>query len=177
MSASQITDVPIVCSTVCSGADKKPSKLRVTGPREGNPPVTGGFSSQKSSNAENGSVWWRHHHESFWIVVCSHADAMRWKTLSASSVDSPHTRPVMLNFYVSLVVSRNDLLKRWVASDLGRHEGSCNLIISSFICSCFCPNVHLSLINEWISKHARLSNIWQLHLSVNDSRFARHVKI
>ena len=33
--------------------DKKTSKLRVTGLCEGNPSVTGGFSSQRASNAEN----------------------------------------------------------------------------------------------------------------------------
>ena len=40
---------------------KKTSKLHVTGLCEGNPPVTGGFLSQKASNAENASTWWRHH--------------------------------------------------------------------------------------------------------------------
>ena len=40
---SQITGVPIVCSTVCSGADQRTSKFGVTGLCEGNPPVTGGF--------------------------------------------------------------------------------------------------------------------------------------
>ena len=39
----------------------KTSKLRVTGVCEGNPPVTGGFPSQKASNAENVSIWWRYH--------------------------------------------------------------------------------------------------------------------
>ena len=40
---------------------KKISKLRVTGLCEGNPPMTGGFPSQKTSTAENVSIWWRHH--------------------------------------------------------------------------------------------------------------------
>ena len=39
---------------------KKISKLRVTG-LAGNSPVTGEFLAQKSSNAENVSIWWRHH--------------------------------------------------------------------------------------------------------------------
>ena len=39
---------------------KETSKLRVTGLCEGNPSVTGGFSSQGDSNAENVSIWWRH---------------------------------------------------------------------------------------------------------------------
>ena len=40
---------------------KKTSKLRISGLCEGSPPVTGGFSSQKASNAENVFIWWRHH--------------------------------------------------------------------------------------------------------------------
>ena len=38
---------------------KETSKLRVTGLCEGNPPVTGGFPSQRSLNAENVSISWR----------------------------------------------------------------------------------------------------------------------
>ena len=40
---------------------KKTSKLRVTGLREGNSPVTREFPAQRASNAENVSIWWRHH--------------------------------------------------------------------------------------------------------------------
>ena len=50
--ASQITSVSTVCLSVYSG---------ITGRCEGNPPVTCGFPSQKASNAENVSIWWRHH--------------------------------------------------------------------------------------------------------------------
>ena len=40
---------------------KKTSKLRVTGLCVGNSPMTGEFTAQRASNAENGSIWWRHH--------------------------------------------------------------------------------------------------------------------
>ena len=40
---------------------KKISKLWVTGLCEGNPPVTSDFPSQRASNSENVSIWWRHH--------------------------------------------------------------------------------------------------------------------
>ena len=40
---------------------KKTSKLRVTGLCAGNSPVTGEFPAQLASNAENVSIWWRHH--------------------------------------------------------------------------------------------------------------------
>ena len=40
---------------------KKTSKLRVTGLWVGNSPGTGEFPAQMTSNAENVSIWWRHH--------------------------------------------------------------------------------------------------------------------
>ena len=40
---------------------KKTSKLRVTGLCAGISPGTGEFPTQKASNAENVSIWWRHH--------------------------------------------------------------------------------------------------------------------
>ena len=52
--ASQITSLTIVYSIVYS-------KLRVTGLCEGNSPGTGEFPAQMASNAENVSIWWRHH--------------------------------------------------------------------------------------------------------------------
>ena len=40
---------------------KKTSKLRVTALCAGNSPETGEFPAQMASNAENISIWWRHH--------------------------------------------------------------------------------------------------------------------
>ena len=40
---------------------KKTSKLHVTGLCAGNSPGTGEFPAQMASNAENVSIWWRHH--------------------------------------------------------------------------------------------------------------------
>ena len=40
------------------------SKLRVTGLCARNSPVTGEFPAQRASNAENISIWWRHHDKS-----------------------------------------------------------------------------------------------------------------
>ena len=39
----------------------KTSNIRVTGLCAGNSPVTGEFPAQMTSNAENVSIWWRHH--------------------------------------------------------------------------------------------------------------------
>ena len=40
---------------------KETSKFRVTGLCAGNSPGTGEFPAQMASNAENVSIWWRHH--------------------------------------------------------------------------------------------------------------------
>ena len=40
---------------------KNTSKLRVTGLCAGNSPVTDEFPAQMTSNADNVSIWWRHH--------------------------------------------------------------------------------------------------------------------
>ena len=45
---------------------KKPWKLHITGHCEGNPPVTGGFPSQRASNSKYVSIWW--HHDFVWLI-------------------------------------------------------------------------------------------------------------
>ena len=62
--ALQITGVSGFCSGFCSGADQRKhqssaSQAFVKGIHRW--PVTGGFPSQRASNAENASIWWRHH--------------------------------------------------------------------------------------------------------------------
>ena len=63
---------------------KKTSKLRVTGLCEVNPPVTGGFPSQRASNAENVSIWWHHHgvwyvNRIAYILLTTISNAFSWK--------------------------------------------------------------------------------------------------
>ena len=49
---------------------KTTSRLRVTGLCVGNLPMAGEFSTQKASNAENVSIWWRHYNASMsWRVI------------------------------------------------------------------------------------------------------------
>ena len=49
---------------------KTTSKLHVTGLCVENSPVTGEFPAQKTSNAGNVSIWWRHHDISLSCVSC-----------------------------------------------------------------------------------------------------------
>ena len=65
--ASQVTGDSLVCSIVCFGIEqRKHQSSALQAPCEGNPPVTGGFPSQRASNAENVSIWWRHHVHHCW---------------------------------------------------------------------------------------------------------------
>ena len=65
--ASQIISVSSVCSTVCSGADQINHQSSASLASARNPPVTGGFPSQNSSNTENAFIWWRHHEWNHYI--------------------------------------------------------------------------------------------------------------
>ena len=58
--ASKITGAPIVFSTACSGAHQRNIKSLRRWPLWGKPLVTYGLPSQRASNAENVSIWWRH---------------------------------------------------------------------------------------------------------------------
>ena len=61
--ASQITGVSIVYSTFCSGAgQRKHQSSALLAICARNSPVTGEFSAQRASNAENVSICWRHHY-------------------------------------------------------------------------------------------------------------------
>ena len=60
--ASQITSVRDVYSTVYLGADQRKHQSSASlALCAGNSPVTGEFPAQRASNAENVSIWWRHH--------------------------------------------------------------------------------------------------------------------
>ena len=52
--AFQISGISMVCSTVYSGADQRKHQSSAS-------LVTGEFPSQRANNAENISIWWRHH--------------------------------------------------------------------------------------------------------------------
>ena len=79
--ASQITSLTIVYSTVYSGISKKTSKLRVTGLCVGNSPVTREFPAQRASNMGNVSIWWRHHDNVWRMTKGQQSEAWtKWST-------------------------------------------------------------------------------------------------
>ena len=70
--ASQITSLIIVYSTVYWGTDQRKHQS-VTGLCPGISPVTGEFPAQMSSNAENVSIWRRHHIYWHFATLCTNA--------------------------------------------------------------------------------------------------------
>ena len=75
---------------------KKTPMLHVTGICEGNSPVTGDFPTQTASNAENVSIWWRHHviclryiHLCYRIHVINSAIYVRVASLAKSAGNTP----------------------------------------------------------------------------------------
>ena len=59
---SQITSLTVVYSAVYSGADQSKHQSSASlAICAGNSPGTGEFPAQMASNAENVSIWWRHH--------------------------------------------------------------------------------------------------------------------
>ena len=70
---------------------KKTSKLCVTGLCEGNSPVTGEFPAQRASNAENVSIWWRHHAVVSFHQMIKIKRYFKWKGMEAYMLNFPTT--------------------------------------------------------------------------------------
>ena len=78
---------------------EKTSKLRVTGLCAGNSPVTGEFPAQMASNAENVTIWWRHHAIAAYIATRAilsvimewHTCVTSWRYLQAFYLDFANT--------------------------------------------------------------------------------------
>ena len=77
---------------------KKTSKFRVTGLCAGNSPGTGEFPAQMPSNAENVSIWWRHHEKG--------APNYFTKTPSSRHLSSPASR-LFAQQFVEADIKRN----------------------------------------------------------------------
>ena len=73
---------------------KKTLKLRVTGLCVGNSPVTGEFPAQMASNAENVSIWWRHH-AFFWAPLT--AKGARGSIILLSKVSADERKGCICN--------------------------------------------------------------------------------
>ena len=82
---------------------KKTSKLRVTGLCAGNSPLTGEFPAQMASNAENISIWWRHHVSK---RECPRASAFTGHLRETFPCHASHNRDWVLHHIGLLTFSR-----------------------------------------------------------------------
>ena len=92
---------------------KKTSKFRFTGLCVGNSPITGEFTAQMVSNAENGSIWWRHHAIERMVllvivntVIVNMVNLISWhKAINVRSIQSMHIHVLrFVSVYFGLVL-------------------------------------------------------------------------
>ena len=108
---------------LCRRRSKKTSKLRVTALCSGNSPGTGEFPAQMASNAENVSIWWRHHVSRTTPVGCRPLDLFTPKLFNSVTCTCMlpitwfrwhyrHSRIIMIknknNFLFNVVLTTNN---------------------------------------------------------------------
>ena len=76
---------------------KKTSKLHITGLCVGNSVVTSEFPTQMASNAENASIWWRHHEDTISPMLAPyqtdrHSPTWSWHQIRWPHICWPHIR-------------------------------------------------------------------------------------
>ena len=96
---------------------KEPAEFRVTGLSDGNSLVTDEFPAQRASNAENVSIWWRHH----WLKYSSGSSLLRGR-ISLNCLRHPRVEKFEL---ITLQYGSQK------ASPSGRNSKSCKCICNS----------------------------------------------
>ena len=113
---------------------KKTSKLRVTGLCAGNSPVTGEFPAQMASNAENVSIWWRHHGLSFLSCVaeqyCQQIYKVVGEIICVSNYNS-HIVVLIMRLYINSLAHRGwDInVTSEIVEHMFHHESSWTLLL------------------------------------------------
>ena len=77
---------------------RKTSKLRITGLCAGNSPETGEFPAQRANDAENVSIWWRHHvawHKKGSKTVINHVQLLLCGAIQMKFVVYEHPGPFL----------------------------------------------------------------------------------
>ena len=117
--ASQGTSLTIVNSTVYSRRRWNiTSNLGATGLCAGNWPVTGEFPAQRTSNAENVSIWWRHHG----LAAITGTNIGVWNVYSL----------VVLNFACSIFPHNEPRHRRCYQFTHGHDMNMCFVILSFY---------------------------------------------
>ena len=77
----------------------KTSKLHVTGLCVWNSEVTGEFPAQKASNAENVSIWWRHHDQQYNVCPLRYQMTVSYSYWIQNNYNSTKYHTVMCNHW------------------------------------------------------------------------------
>ena len=154
--ASQIQPHDCLLNQLFRHRSKKTSKLRVTGFCEGNSPVTGEFPTQRASNAENVSIWCRHHdtvnvvynHKGPFVTAAWHYLIIYWCNKLPVPFGCISIRTVYPMRYVpGFMVGCNILDKLWIL-----HRSLCRTVLT---------NIFHGHMGKY---HNIFSNVWRHHL-------------
>ena len=89
--------------------------LRVTGLCVGNSPVTGEFPAQMASNAENVSIWWRHHECHQWCLVGIWASGTISAVVYSASSDEKQGKTLLpINAFKNILCVNNEMFSELV---------------------------------------------------------------
>ena len=135
-----------------SRRSKKTSKLRVTSLCAGNSPLTCELSAQKASNAENASIWWRHHAEPLLTMAPGcHIASLGPSVLNHSS-DTSSSKIISHMFTILLT---NHWWRKWLKiMGIYMYMFSLNIYMLKVLISVyrFCYHPAYSLSNHYMSQ-------------------------
>ena len=114
---------------------KKTSNIRVTALCKEKPPMTGGFPSQRSSNAENVSIWLRHHDDIMNWKHCPRYSPFVWINIRETSNKSlllKGIHPIWMTSHQRYVISNHrsfDCLFHSFCRPTSKKQGGAVLIL------------------------------------------------
>ena len=124
---------------------KKTSKLRVSGLCAGNSPVTGEFPAQMASNAENVSIWWRHH-----VAPIQSDPAITWSISQMWSLYLVRVVPLLFSDAIRRQICGSTLAQAIACSLSKEYLNQCCLISNGilfyFLSLLFVFSIHLRTI-------------------------------
>ena len=137
--ASRITSPTIVYSNVYSDADQRKHQSSTSLALCGEFTVTGKFPAQMASNAENVSIWWRHHGPDLVFPECFGLGTERVKLTSVFIAIPTSLQTANGSYTLKLLVFRfNFMISNW--HRVGSHSYSTCIIYLMFVeillCAC-----------------------------------------
>ena len=155
---------------------KKISKLRVTGLCAGNSPVTSEFPAKMASNAENISIWWRHHIFRMPVSVsgihvnCKGKASVEWEANAGGTAQHPHhnhlhNHEVYIDLSTAVIQNRELIATHQGTKELGKiFTGAKHMLLWVLrSCQMFTGLLfHIKLLSSVLLKGFQSFKIYQL---------------